>query len=145
MTLYPEPYYRKIEALLFKAHIGVVSNPQTGPLYTCVRNLYDAGLRIGLGQEDSADAYYPFGRNNMLEVAFLAAHLVWMISSQDLEMMYDLITTKAAEAPSIDEYKFQEGNKVNLVVLNAESVYGAIWSHEPPLHVIKDGRDITIS
>jgi cytosine deaminase len=51
--------------------IGIVSDPQTGPLYTRVRDLYDAGVGIALGQGDIADVYYPFGRNNMLEVAFL--------------------------------------------------------------------------
>lgn len=144
MALYPEPYYRKIEALLKKARIGIVSDPQTGPLYARVRDLYDAGVGIALGQDDIADAYYPFGRNNMLEVAFLAAHLMWMTSFQDMEMFYDLITTRAAEALGIEGFEIKENNKANLVVLNAESVWEAIWSHEAPLYVIKDGRDITL-
>jgi len=144
MALYPEPYYRKIEALLRKARIGVVSDPQTGPLYARVRSLYDAGVGIALGQDDIADAYYPFGRNNMLEVAFLAAHLMWMTTFQDMEILYDLITTRAADALGIREFALQEGNRAHLVVLNAESVWEAIWSHEAPLYVIKDGRDITL-
>lgn len=143
MALYPEPYYRKIEALLKRSRISVVSDPQTGPLYARVRSLYNAGVGIALGQDDIADAYYPFGRNNMLEVAFLAAHLMWMTTFQDLEMLYDLITTRAADALGIKEFELKEGNQANLVVLNAESVWEAIWSHEAPLYVIKDGRDIT--
>ena len=98
MALYPEPYYRKVEALLKRARIGVVSDPQTGPLYARVRSLYNAGIGIALGQDDIADAYYPFGRNNMLEVAFLAAHLMWMTTFQEMEILYDLITTRAAQA-----------------------------------------------
>ncbi len=144
MALYPEPYYRKIEALLKKARISVVSDPQTGPLYARVRSLYNAGVGIALGQDDIADAYYPFGRNNMLEVAFLAAHLMWMTTFQDMEILYDLITTRAAEALGIREFELKEGNKANLVILNAESVWEAIWSHEAPLYVIKDGHDITL-
>jgi cytosine deaminase len=144
MALYPEPYYRKVEAMLKKARIGVVSDPHTGPLHARVRSLYDAGVGIALGQDDIADAYYPFGRNNMLEVAFLAAHLLWMTTFQELEMLYDLITTRAAEALGIKEFDLKEGNRANLVVLNAESVWEAIWSHKAPLYVIKDGRDITL-
>ncbi len=34
------------------------------------------------------------------------------------------------------------GNPANLVVLNAESVWEAIWTHKAPIHVIKDGRPI---
>jgi cytosine deaminase len=145
MALYPEPYYRKIEALLKKAEISVISDPQTGPLYARVRDLYNAGVAVALGQDDIADAYYPFGRNNMLEVAFLAAHLMWMTTFQDMEMLYNMITTKAAQALGISDFTLKEGNKANLVVLNAESVWEAIWNHEAPLNVIKDGRDITLN
>jgi cytosine deaminase len=143
MALYPEPYYRKIEHLLKRAQIGVVSDPQTGPLYARVKDLYKAGVRIALGQDDIADAYYPFGRNNMLEVAFLAAHLMWMNSRQDMEVLYDLITTNAAQALNIQGHTLSEGGNADLVVLNAESVWESIWNHEAPLHVIKNGKEIT--
>jgi cytosine deaminase len=143
MALYPEPYYRKIEYLLKRAQIGVVSDPQTGPLYARVKDLYKAGVRIALGQDDIADAYYPFGRNNMLEVAFLAAHLMWMNSRQEMEILYDLITTNAAQALGMEDHHLKVGGKADLVVLNAESVWEAIWNHEAPLYVIKTGKDIT--
>jgi cytosine deaminase len=143
MALYPEPYYRKIEYLLKRAQIGVVSDPQTGPLYARVKDLYKAGVRIALGQDDIADAYYPFGRNNMLEIAFLAAHLMWMNSRQEMEILYDLITTNAAQALGAEGHNLREGGNADLVVLNAESVWEAIWNHEAPLYVIKAGKDIT--
>lgn len=143
MALYPEPYYRKIEYLLKRAKIGVVSDPQTGPLYARVKSLYKAGVRIALGQDDIADAYYPFGRNNMLEVAFLAAHLMWMTHRDEMEILYDLITTNAAEALNVTGHKLVEGGNADLVVLNAASVWEALWSHEAPLHVIKYGKEIT--
>jgi cytosine deaminase len=144
MALYPEPYYRKVRALLQRARIGVVSDPQTGPLYARVKDLYENGVRIALGQDDIADAYYAFGRNNMLEVAFLAAHLMWMTSRPELEILYDLITTHAAEALGIEAFGLAVGSAADLVVLNAESVWEAIWNHEAPLYVIKDGRDVTL-
>ncbi len=143
MALYPEPYYRKIEYLLKRAQIGVVSDPQTGPLYARVKSLYKAGVRVALGQDDIADAYYPFGRNNMLEVAFLAAHLMWMTSREELEILYDLITTNAALALNIPNYGLKEGCNADLVILNAGSVWEAIWNHEAPLHVFKNGVEIT--
>ncbi|HFD39954.1 MAG TPA: cytosine deaminase [Anaerolineae bacterium] len=144
MALYPEPYYRKVRALLKRARIGVVSDPQTGPLYARVKDLYAHGVRIALGQDDIADAYYPFGRNNMLEVAFLAAHLMWMSSRPEMEILYDLITTHAAEALGIEDFGLRVGGRADLVVLNAASVWEAIWNHEAPRYVIKDGRDVTL-
>jgi len=144
MQLYPEPYFRKIVALLKRARIGVVSDPQTGPLHARIRELYDEGVGIALGQDDIADAYYPFGRNNMLEVAFLAAHLLWMTTFEEMEILYDLITTKAAQAMAIKDFEMKEGNKANLVVLNAKSVWEALTYHEAPLYVIKDGKVVTM-
>jgi len=143
MQLYPEPYFRKIAALLKRARIGVVSDPHTGPLHARVRDLYDEGVSIALGQDDIRDAYYPFGRNNMLEVAFLAAHLLWMTTFEEMEILYDLITTHAARAMSVADFRLEEGCRANLVVLEAESVVDALTHHEAPLHVIKDGREVT--
>ncbi len=144
MALYPEPYFRKIVALLKKANIGIVSDPQTGPLHARVRDLYDEGVSIALGQDDIADAYYPFGRNNMLEVAFLAAHLMWMTTFEEMDILYDLITTNGAKAMGIKNFKLEEGNPANLVVLNATSVWEALTEHEKPLYVIKEGKDVTL-
>jgi len=144
MQLYPEPYFRKIAALLKRAQIGVVSDPQTGPLHARVRDLYDEGIGIALGQDDIADAYYPFGRNNMLEVAFLAAHLLWMTTFEEMEVLYDLITTKAAQAMAIKDFELKQGNKANLVILNAKNVWEALTDHEAPLYVIKEGKDVTL-
>jgi cytosine deaminase len=143
MALYPEPYFRKIVALLKRAKIGVVSDPQTGPLHARVRDLHDEGVPVALGQDDIADAYYPYGRNNMLEVAFLASHLMWMTTFQEMDLLYDLITTRAAQAMGMKGFPMQPGNRANLVVLNAESVWEALTHHEAPVHVIKDGKEVT--
>jgi len=144
MSLYPEPYYRKIEHLLKTARIGLVSDPQTGPLYARVKDLYAAGISVALGQDDIADAYYPFGRNNMLEIAFLAAHLMWMTTFDDMKILYDLVTTNAAKALGIADFTLAEGHPANLVVVNAKSEWEAIWNHEAPKLVIKAGKNITL-
>jgi len=143
VALYPEPYFRKIAALLKRARIGMVSDPQTGPLHAKVRDLYDEGIAVALGQDDIADAYYPYGRNNMLEVAFLASHLMWMTTFDEMEILYDLITTRASQTMAVPGFEMKEGNQANLVVLNAESVWEALTYHEAPRHVIKEGKEVT--
>lgn len=140
MSLYPEPYYRKVVALLKKARMGVVSDPQTGPLHARVKDLLADGALVALGQDDIADAYYPFGRNNLLEVGFLAAHLLWMTTFEEMEKIYDMITVDAARAMNVEGFAIEVGNPAHLVVLNAKSVYEALWHHEEPLTVISHGR-----
>lgn len=143
MALYPEPYYRKIEHLLKRARMGLVSDPHTGPLYARVKDLYAAGVAVALGQDDVSDAYYPFGRCNMLEVAFLAAHLMWTTSMDDIKMLYDLVTTNAARALGIADFSLAAGNPANLVVLDASSELDALRNHEAPKLVVKDGKVVS--
>lgn len=142
MCLYPEPYFKKVAALLRRAKMGVVSDPHTGPLHARVKDLIREGVVVALGQDDIADAYYPFGRNSMLEVAFLASHLLWMTTFGEMERLYDMITTNAAELLRIESYGLREGAEANLVVLNAESVYEALMYHEPPTHTISHGKPV---
>jgi cytosine deaminase len=144
MATYPEPTYRKLESLLLQAGMGLVSDPQTGPLHARVQDLYKAGVPVALGQDDIADAYYPFGRNNMLEVGFLAVHLLWMTTFGQMEQIYDMITTNAAKALNMQGHELEEGNPANLVILSQGNVWKALWEHEAPLWVIKDGKDITL-
>jgi len=139
MALYEENYFRKIVALMRKASIGLVADPHTGPLHARVRDLAAAGVNVALGQDDIADAYYPYGRCNMLEIAFLASHLMWMTSFKDMELLYDMITTSAARVLGIRGHVLEPGGNADLVVLKAEDVYHAIWEHEAPAYVIRDG------
>lgn len=56
MSLYPEPYFRRLAALLTKARMGMVSDPHTGPLHARVKELLAEGNLVCLGQDDIADA-----------------------------------------------------------------------------------------
>ena len=140
MSLYPEPYFQKVVALLGQAGMAVVSDPHTGPLHARVRDLLEQGVTVCLGQDDISDGYYPFGRNNMLEVAFLAAHLLWMTTSRDLETLYDMITVNAARAINIRDHSLRVGAPANLVVLNASSILEALREHAAPRYVISHGK-----
>ena len=142
MALYPENYFCKLTELARRAGIGFVTDPHTGPLHLRVKELLAAGLPVGLGQDDIADAYYPYGECNMLEVAFLASHLLWMTSFQDMESLYDMVTTTAARALGLKNHRLQVGGDADLVILSQPDIYHAIWRHQPPRAVIKDGRVI---
>jgi cytosine deaminase len=140
MALYDEAYFRELVPLLQRARVPVVSDPHTGPLHARVRELLAAGVTVCLGQDDISDAYYPFGRNNMLEVAFLASHLLWMTGRADIERLYDMVTTDAAKAMNVGEFGLAVGKPAHLVVLDVPDVIEALRWHAPPAHVISHGR-----
>jgi cytosine deaminase len=140
MALYPKPYLQKICALLKEAQMGVVSDPHTGPLHARVGELLEEGVLVCLGMDDISDAYYPYGRNNMLEVAFLVSHLLWMTSRDDMETLYDMVTTEAARAIGLEDFSLKVGAPANLVVLDEPNVLEALRNHAAPAHVISHGK-----
>ena len=140
MHLYPKPYLQKVAALLKRADMGVVTDPHTGPLHARVRELLEEGCLVCLGQDDISDAYYPYGRNNMLEVAFLASHLLWMTTGAEMETLYDMVTTKAARAMGVTDYGLTVGKQANLVVLEAPNVLEALRGHPAPRYVVSHGQ-----
>lgn len=144
MELYPENYFRKLVALMKKAGIGLISDPHTGPLAARVKDLLAAGVHVGLGQDDIQDAYYPYGECNMLQIAFLASHLLRMMTFDDMELLYDMITTEAAAVLGIENHELRVGGDADLVVLDQPDVYHAIWYHRAPVYVIRKGVDITL-
>lgn len=140
MSMYRTPYFKKVSALLKMAGMGIVSDPHTGPLHAKVKELLAEGNLVCLGQDDVADAYYPFGQCSMLEVGFLNTHLLWMTTFPEMEVIYDMITRNAAKCMNVEGYGVEEGCKANLVVLREKSVYEALWYHEKPKFVIAKGR-----
>ena len=131
MSFYPMPYVQRLARVLKTARVSVVTDPHTGPLHARVKELLAEGITVCLGQDDISDAYYPFGRNNMLEVAFLAAHLLWMMTRQEVEKLYDMITVDAAGAINLAQFGIVEGAPANLVVLNHPDVVDALRFHTP--------------
>ena len=140
MSLYPAPYVQRLARVLQAARVPVVTDPHTGPLHARVRELLAENILVCLGQDDISDAYYPFGRNNMLEVAFLASHLLWMTARDEIETLYDMITTDAAKAINVANFALAPGAPANLVVLDQPDVVEALRYHIPPVHVIARGR-----
>jgi cytosine/creatinine deaminase len=140
MSLYSRPYVQRLARILRSARVAVITDPHTGPLHARVKELLDEGVRVCLGQDDISDAYYPFGRNNMLEVAFLASHLLWMMTRQEIEKLYDMITLDAATAINVGPFGLFEGAPANLVVLDQADLVDVLRFHAPPAHVISKGK-----
>ena len=140
MSLYPLPYFHELVETLKLARVSVVSDPHTGPLHARVKELLEAGVPVCLGQDDISDAYYPFGRNNMLEIAFLASHLLWMTTREEIARLYDMITVTPAWAMNIADFGLEVGRPAHLVVLDQPDELEALRHHAAPAQVISHGK-----
>jgi cytosine deaminase len=144
MSAYPEPYLGELLQILRRADVAIVSNPHTGPLHARIPELLAADITVCLGQDDISDAYYPFGRNNMLEIAFLASHLLWMMSRNEMETLYDMVTVRPAKALNIPDFRLAVGAPANLVVLDQPDTVEALRFHGRPRAVVSHGRLVNL-
>ncbi|HKJ54772.1 MAG TPA: hypothetical protein VJ978_02185 [Nitriliruptoraceae bacterium] len=134
------PSQLRLAGLAAAAGLTFVSDPQTGPLHLPVDLFDELGLPVALGQDDISDAYYPFGRHNMLEIAFLCAHALGWLSVERQERLIDLVTTRAADVLGIARHRLVEGNPANLVVHHHERLVDVLRDHQAPRWVVSRGR-----
>ncbi len=142
LALKPRPYLDRLSALLRRAGVSLISDPHTGPLHLPVKYMISRGVNVALGQDDISDAYYPYGRNNMLEVAYLASHITWSMTPADMELFLDMVTWRAARAMRLGNYGINVNGRADLVVHRAKTAYELVWMHGKPTHVIRNGRII---
>lgn len=140
MGLYPPPTLLRLLGLAERAGLGFVSDPHTGPLHLPVREVVAAGLPVALGQDDIEDAYYPFGRHNMLEVAFLAAHALGFLSVADQRLLVEMVTGRAARVLGLADYGLAVGGPGDLCVHESERVLDVLANHAAPRWVVRGGR-----
>jgi cytosine deaminase len=136
---YDEDRLTAVLDVVQRAGLGLVSDPHTGSVALPVERALAAGIAVALGQDDIEDAYYPFGRHNLLEVAFLAAHLLDMRSSAQQEVLIDLVTTSAARVLGIRDYGLRPGGPADLLVHDATRTVDLLARHAPPRTVIRAG------
>ncbi len=142
MQLYPNPYFERLVTLLRQAEVSIVSDPHTGPLHARVDALMREGVNVILGQDDISDAYYAFGRNNMAEIAFLGCHLLWMMTAEGQEALYDAVTVNGALGMNVGGHKLAEGHTANLIVHEASELIDVLRFHAPPRLVVSHGTGV---
>lgn len=145
LATYPQPTLQRLMDLAHAAGLGFVSDPHTGPLHLPVREFLEDGIPVALGQDDIEDAYYPFGRHSMLEVAFLAAHTLRFLTGADQRLLLDLITTRAADVLGVPDHAIAEGNPANLCVHPDGRLRDVLTEHARPRWVIREGRVVAES
>jgi cytosine deaminase len=140
MQFYDEEYLERVCELCELAGMSLVINPHTGPCNPPVERLLDKGITLALGQDDCSDAYYPFGRCKMTEVAFIASHVLRMMLPSHFESLYDMITCNPARIMRIDNFGIEEGRYARLVILPVRTVYEAIWYQAEPLILVNGNK-----
>jgi cytosine/creatinine deaminase len=156
MHSYDNAYAFKLIRLLARAGVNVIANPfdnvvlqgrfDTYPKrrgITRVKELLAAGVNVALGHDSIMDPWFPLGRGDMLAAAQLALFLCHMSGFEEIQDVFDLITTNAARVVGIeDRYGIAEGKPADFVVLDAPSAFETLRLLPARLYVFKNGRGV---
>ena len=148
-----DAYAKKIVGLAKEADLTVVENSHISLFMygrtdehpvrrgvTRVREFLEAGVNIAVAQDDIDDPYYPFGRGDMLELAFVMCHAAHLGTPGELESAFDMVTSNAAKGMRMERYGVQVGDWADLVLLDSTGVRDALRRQPDRLAVIKRGR-----
>ncbi len=159
MHSYDNAYAFKLIRLLARAQMSVIANPfdnvvlqgrfDTYPKrrgITRVKELLASGVNVALGHDSIMDPWFPLGKGDMLAAAQLALFLCHMSGYEEINDVFDLITTNAARALRIqDKYGIEEGKPADFLILDAPSAFEALRLVPARLHVFKHGREVAFT
>ncbi len=150
---YEEDYANRVIALVREADIHMIVNPPTNLMLqgrgdaqpkrrgiTRVKELLEAGVNVSCGQDCIRDTFYPFGRGDPLEVAFLTSHAAHMSRPHEIEAIFDMQTRAAARVMGLTDYGAVPGCVADLVIIDATDPLDALTRQADRTQVIKRGR-----
>ena len=154
LSFYDDAYAARVIGLVKAAGITVFSNSHVALIatefdtavqpwprgITRVRQLLDAGVPVACGQDDIDNWFYPFGRNDMLEVAQFMAHTGQFAWEGEVNQVLPMVTERPADVLGLKNYGLKRGDEANLVILDAPDWHAAIQFQADKRAVILRGK-----
>ena len=149
-------YFFHLTKLLKAAHINFACAP-TENLYlqgrqdtfpkrrgiTRVKELTDAGINVSLGQDSMQDPWYPLGNGNMMIILDYVLHVAQMMSFPEIDDALKFLTVNGATTLGMrDNYGLEVGKPANFVVLDADSVFDAVYERCDVIRSVRGGRTL---
>ena len=152
---YTADYADEVIQLVKEAQIHMITNPATNLMLqgrldlqpkrrgiTRVKELMAEGINVSFGQDCVKDTFYPFGRVDPLEVAFLTAHAAHLSQPEEINQVFGMPTYNAALLMRLENYGTEPGCQADLVILDAANPADAITNQADRSIVIKRGNII---
>lgn len=129
------------------AHVALVTTNlrhQPAPRgMTRVREMLAAGVPVATAQDDIDNPYYPFGRNDLLEVAQYMAHLGQFAWGDEIDCVLEMVTNVPAKVMKLERYGLAVGCKANVLILNAKNWRDAVQFQAEKSFVIVGGKFVS--
>lgn len=95
---------------------------------------------MALATNNIQNAFTPFGRGNIFDVANLLAELCHLGTAADADLIIDMLTTRPAKAIGLESYGLRVGDFADFALFDAHTRRQVLLDREKPLAVYKRGR-----
>jgi cytosine/creatinine deaminase len=152
---YNDSYAYKLLGFLRRTNINFIANPLINITLqgrmdsypkrrglTRIKELWQNGINVSLGQDCIFDPWYIFGTGSLLGVAHMTVHVSQMTGLKEIDACFEMVTTNGGKSLHIQDYDLKVGNPANIVVLDAPDAFSALRFQVIPRLVISRGRVI---
>lgn len=155
MHSYANAYAFRLFGWLQKGGLNVIANPFDNLILlgredsypkrrsmTRVKELWQAGVTVGIGHDSIMDPWYPLGRGDMVQAASLALHVCQMSGTAEIDACFDMVTWRNAAILALEGYGVAPGCRADLVVFDAASKADVLRLNPACTHVLKRGKPV---
>jgi len=152
---YPNTYASKLIYELSQSDVSVVTNPLANAIVqgryddypkrrgiTRIKELREAGVTVGIGQDSLLDSTYQYGDGDPLTAAHMLVHFAHMNLRRDVSDIWDMLTYGNANVFGAENYGLSEGDEGSLVVFDSSDPFTALRTRRPRKLVLRDGQPV---
>ncbi|WP_108659485.1 cytosine deaminase [Acuticoccus kandeliae] len=151
-------YASRLITMMAKAEMHVAANPLANMFLqgrfdtypkrrglTRIPELLAAGCLVAMGHDSVLDPWYPLGRGDMLDVAFMAVHASHMSSRSAIPQTFACVSEMPAEIMGLEGYGLAPGSYADLVLHEATDTIEAVRLRLPRRAVVRRGKIVSRS
>ncbi len=154
MGSYNGAYAYKLERLLVRSGINLVSNPMVNLALqgrfddypkrrglTRVKEMLAAGVNVAFGSDDVMDPWFPLGTGSPMLLAHTGVVAAQLTGQDEIAETVEMVSSRGARVLGLgDGYGLVPGRPANLVVLPASSRIDAVRRQVAPRWVVAGGK-----
>jgi cytosine/adenosine deaminase-related metal-dependent hydrolase len=107
-----------------------------------VKQLLNAGIRVGLGSDNIRDFFNPLGSGDIKQAALLLSYVHRFFTASEQAAVWRMITTDGAKILKLPDYDVRVGLPANLTVLDAVTPQTVIAYGAQPVLLVRSGQVI---
>lgn len=133
--------YRLMKKAKIKAAVAptAISTRQLAP----VKEIVEQDIPLALGSDNVRDFFNPLGSGDVKQVALLLSYIHRFYKEEEVNQIWDMITSKGAQVLGIENYEIKQGGIANLTIFGEKSISDILAKQSQPTVLIRKGQKIS--